>query len=202
MSMTDITIGQKYIRMANDGWLQGWHERNGGNLTYRLTKEEVAEMQDPTYAKFNLEYGYYEDGVDDKGVPVYVRNPATREDNNLASAVAGKRMSVGLYDWGFVPALNQSYTPEAVQCMLAWDHYQNYGYIQKQTNDQFTADESAMYNKVKANVDTYMSTQIPQFIAGKLNVNGDDWGSYCRMLKKYGYQNVTDSYQRICDMFK
>ncbi|MBP3452667.1 MAG: rhamnulose-1-phosphate aldolase [Clostridia bacterium] len=44
MSMTDITIVQKYIRMANDGWLQGWHERNGGNLTYRLTKEEVAEM--------------------------------------------------------------------------------------------------------------------------------------------------------------
>ena len=28
----------------NDGWLQGWHERNGGNLIYRLTKEEVAEM--------------------------------------------------------------------------------------------------------------------------------------------------------------
>ncbi|MBR2718155.1 MAG: rhamnulose-1-phosphate aldolase [Clostridia bacterium] len=44
MGMTDITIVQKYIRMANDGWLQGWHERNGGNLTYRLTKEEVAEM--------------------------------------------------------------------------------------------------------------------------------------------------------------
>lgn len=45
MSMTDITIVQKYIRMANDGWLQGWHERNGGNLTYRLTKEEVAQMR-------------------------------------------------------------------------------------------------------------------------------------------------------------
>ena len=45
MSMTDISIVKKYIRMCNDGWLQGWHERNGGNLTYRLTKEEVAEMK-------------------------------------------------------------------------------------------------------------------------------------------------------------
>ena len=45
MSMTDISIVKKYIRMANDGWLQGWHERNGGNLTYRLTKEEVAQMR-------------------------------------------------------------------------------------------------------------------------------------------------------------
>ena len=43
--MTDIFIVKRYIRMANDGWLQGWHERNGGNLTYRLTKEEVAEMR-------------------------------------------------------------------------------------------------------------------------------------------------------------
>ncbi len=45
MSMTELPIVQKYIRMANDGWLQGWHERNGGNLTYRLTHEEVAQMR-------------------------------------------------------------------------------------------------------------------------------------------------------------
>lgn len=45
MSMTDLSIVKRYIRMANDGWLQGWHERNGGNLTYRLTDGEVAEMK-------------------------------------------------------------------------------------------------------------------------------------------------------------
>ena len=26
---------------CNDGWQQGWHERNGGNLTYRMRPEEV-----------------------------------------------------------------------------------------------------------------------------------------------------------------
>lgn len=45
MAMTDISIVKRYIRTCNDGWLQGWHERNGGNLTYRLTKDEVAEMK-------------------------------------------------------------------------------------------------------------------------------------------------------------
>ncbi len=45
MGMLDISIVKKYIRMADDGWHQGWHERNGGNLTYRLTAEEVAEMK-------------------------------------------------------------------------------------------------------------------------------------------------------------
>lgn len=45
MGMLDISIVKKYIRMADDGWHQGWHERNGGNLTYRLTDTEVAEMK-------------------------------------------------------------------------------------------------------------------------------------------------------------
>ena len=32
----EIPCVKGFIRMCNDGWLQGWHERNGGNLTYRL----------------------------------------------------------------------------------------------------------------------------------------------------------------------
>ncbi|MDD3141695.1 MAG: rhamnulose-1-phosphate aldolase [Lachnospiraceae bacterium] len=30
-----------FIKMADDGFKQGWHERNGGNLSYRLRKDEV-----------------------------------------------------------------------------------------------------------------------------------------------------------------
>lgn len=41
MAIEDIKVIQNFIRMCNDGWLQGWHERNGGNLTYRMTIEEV-----------------------------------------------------------------------------------------------------------------------------------------------------------------
>lgn len=32
---------QGFVRLCNDGWLQGWHERNGGNLTYRMTDEDI-----------------------------------------------------------------------------------------------------------------------------------------------------------------
>ncbi len=43
---------QGFIRMCDDGWNQGWHERNGGNLTYRLTEAEVADCQEEfTYDK-------------------------------------------------------------------------------------------------------------------------------------------------------
>ena len=40
MKVLDAEFVQGYIRMANDGWEQGWHERNGGNLTYRMKPEE------------------------------------------------------------------------------------------------------------------------------------------------------------------
>ena len=45
MELTDIRVVQDYMRMCTDGWLQGWHERNGGNLTYRLKAEEVEECR-------------------------------------------------------------------------------------------------------------------------------------------------------------
>lgn len=32
--------------MANDGWEQGWHERNGGNLSYRVKSEEVESVKE------------------------------------------------------------------------------------------------------------------------------------------------------------
>ena len=43
MSIFDLEVLQGYIRLCNDGWLQGWHERNGGNLTYRMTEEEAMQ---------------------------------------------------------------------------------------------------------------------------------------------------------------
>ncbi len=36
---------QGFIQMCMDGWYQGWHERNGGNLTYRMTEEDVSQCR-------------------------------------------------------------------------------------------------------------------------------------------------------------
>lgn len=41
MKVLEAKFVQGFIRMCNDGWEQGWHERNGGNLTYRMKKEEA-----------------------------------------------------------------------------------------------------------------------------------------------------------------
>ena len=36
MGILDVKFVQGFIRMCNDGWEQGWHERNGGNLSWRM----------------------------------------------------------------------------------------------------------------------------------------------------------------------
>lgn len=45
MGILDIDVIKKFLRMCNDGWLQGWHERNGGNLSYRMKPKEVEQCR-------------------------------------------------------------------------------------------------------------------------------------------------------------
>lgn len=40
-----VKVMEEYIRMCDDGVRQGWHERNGGNLTYRMKSCEVDECR-------------------------------------------------------------------------------------------------------------------------------------------------------------
>ena len=46
MEVLDEGFIRSFIRMADDGWQQGWHERNGGNLSYRLTLADVNAIED------------------------------------------------------------------------------------------------------------------------------------------------------------
>ena len=41
MKVLDSKFMRGFIKMADDGYQQGWHERNGGNLSYRLKEAEV-----------------------------------------------------------------------------------------------------------------------------------------------------------------
>ena len=41
MKVLECKFLQDFVKMAEDGYQQGWHERNGGNLSYRLKKGEV-----------------------------------------------------------------------------------------------------------------------------------------------------------------
>lgn len=44
MKILEAEFVKGFIRMTTDGWEQGWHERNGGNLSYRIKKEEITDI--------------------------------------------------------------------------------------------------------------------------------------------------------------
>lgn len=44
MRILESKFVKGFIKMADDGFQQGWHERNGGNLSYRLKPEEVSSI--------------------------------------------------------------------------------------------------------------------------------------------------------------
>lgn len=46
MKILEAEFVQEFIRMADDGWKQGWHERNGGNLSYRVRQEEADKVRE------------------------------------------------------------------------------------------------------------------------------------------------------------
>lgn len=46
MKVTQASFFQAFIRMCDDGFQQNWHERNGGNLSYRIKPEEVEVIRE------------------------------------------------------------------------------------------------------------------------------------------------------------
>lgn len=59
MSVQDSECLARFARMCMDGFEQGWHEANGGNLTYRMTDEDVAACE----GDFAFERPWVEMGV-------------------------------------------------------------------------------------------------------------------------------------------
>ena len=45
MTVTETGFAKGFIKLADDGYKQGYHERNGGNLSYRLTESDVSEIK-------------------------------------------------------------------------------------------------------------------------------------------------------------
>ena len=45
MNIRDADFFRSFLRAADDGWKQGWHEANGGNLSFRLRREDLRSFE-------------------------------------------------------------------------------------------------------------------------------------------------------------
>lgn len=89
MNILNLEFIKSFVRVCEDGWNQGWHERNGGNLTYRMTEDEVNAAK----AAFTTEKPWVSMGVTGKnlagayfvstGSGKYFRNVSLTPQDNI-----------------------------------------------------------------------------------------------------------------------
>ena len=46
MKVLDSAFAQGFVKFADDGWQLRYHERNGGNLSYRIPAEDVEAVKE------------------------------------------------------------------------------------------------------------------------------------------------------------
>ncbi len=46
MKVLDAEFVKGFVRLCSDGFAQGWHERNGGNLSYRIKEDEIESVRE------------------------------------------------------------------------------------------------------------------------------------------------------------
>jgi len=114
MKVIDSELLKAYARMAMDGFNQGWHERNGGNLTYRLKDSDVEELKDDFDEKGVWEdIGWQAGHEDDSAFPdlggeyfmvsgsgKYFRNIQPDPENNVAIIRLNKEGTRFMKVWG------------------------------------------------------------------------------------------------------
>ena len=59
MTVEKTDCVKRFTRLCKDGFKQGWHEANGGNLTYRMTDADVKACK----KEFSTERPWVEMGV-------------------------------------------------------------------------------------------------------------------------------------------
>ncbi|MCH3961650.1 MAG: rhamnulose-1-phosphate aldolase [Solobacterium sp.] len=105
-SILELECMKGFIRLCTDGFNQGWHERNGGNLTYRMKEEEVEQAK----PYFNAPREWNDMGVQAEqlggsyfittGSGKYMRNVALQPEKNIGIVEINAEGNAWRIVWG------------------------------------------------------------------------------------------------------
>ena len=105
-NILELECIQGFIRLCTDGFDQGWHERNGGNLTYRMKEEEVEQAKQ----YFNAPREWNDMGVQAEelggsyfittGSGKYMRNVALQPEKNIGIVEINDEGNAWRIVWG------------------------------------------------------------------------------------------------------
>lgn len=108
MEAKDVEFIKGFIRMCEDSFNQGWHERNGGNLSYRMTQEDAEAVR--PFLKSDAEWKPIGATVKDlageyflvTGSGKYFRNVPLAPEENIAIILIDETGEKYQIQWGLV----------------------------------------------------------------------------------------------------
>ncbi|MDR1106805.1 MAG: rhamnulose-1-phosphate aldolase [Treponema sp.] len=107
MGIAEIEVMKGFVRLCDDGFRMGWHERNGGNLTYRMKPHEVAECRPFFYEKIGAwtSCGIVAESLAGEyfiatGSGKFMRNMAINTEDNICIAEINEKGDAYRIVWG------------------------------------------------------------------------------------------------------
>ncbi|MDR0249147.1 MAG: rhamnulose-1-phosphate aldolase [Oscillospiraceae bacterium] len=99
MSMEQCAAVKGFARLCDDGYRMGWHERNGGNLTYRLTAGEATQCR-PFFAAVPTGWARLGVAAPNLARELFIATGSGKYMCNVASDIEGNICVVELDDEG------------------------------------------------------------------------------------------------------
>jgi rhamnulose-1-phosphate aldolase len=135
MKVLESSFAKRFIQLCADGYARGWHERNGGNLSYRMDEEEVASVKE----EFNLQSPFQPIGatIDNlageyflvKCTGAYMRNVPLNPKHNIGIIHLDSKGASYQIVWGMEGGMKP--TSELPS------HLMNLGVLKRRTNGAF-----------------------------------------------------------------
>ncbi|MDR1643994.1 MAG: hypothetical protein LBT59_30210 [Clostridiales bacterium] len=156
--------------------------------TFGLTKEQVAQTQDPIYAKYNVDEAYTI--VEELGQTLYLRNELLANDTALSNALTLLRIP----HLAILPKEKMQMTDTLLNSRRQWMLYSPTGFLGGMNINQMNEEKSKELEKIKTRIEQeYMYVNIPKFIMGKKTIAAD-WDVFVSDVKKRNCDKVTEMY--------
>lgn len=165
--------------------------------TSGLSKEQVEETSNQFYYDYGLEEGAYADNGDG----TYTLSPVIRDDSGSLATAAAIQKVPGIT---LVDTIDKGYAENYQHSMDQWSLYKNTAFFQgTEVTNNMTEEDTKNMTNVQSKILDYMTTKAPDMIMGKTDPYDDgDWGDWCKMLKKYGYEKVNAIVQPYADKYE
>ena len=171
-------------------WLYG---DEGGLMHARgFSKDQQAEIQDEFYIEHGMDDGawWYEE-ID--GEQYIVLNPACDAEDGLRNAATGLRVAGKNVNSN----LDLGYNQVGRRALVLWGEYPCSGNITSDVSGQLDTDTATETSANTVNIRTYISTELPNLITGRTELNEANWQTFVDGIMDYDPDLYKDAINEV-----